>query len=67
MASLYQVEVKYLNRTVKRNLTRFPVDFMFQLTEKEWEDLRCQIDTTKMVGKIRYNPHAFTEQGIAML
>ena len=67
LALLYQVEVKYLNRTVKRNLVRFPVDFMFQLTDKEWDDLRCQIGTTKMIGKIRYNPHAFTEQGIAML
>jgi len=67
LASLYQVEVKYLNRMVKRNLTRFPADFMFLLNDKEWEDLRCQIGTTKMVGKIRYNPHAFTKQGIAML
>ena len=67
LATLYQVEVKYLNRTVKRNQTRFPVDFMFQLTDKEWEDLRCQIGTAKMVKKIRYNPYVFTEQGIAML
>ena len=67
LAVLYQVEVKYLNRTVKRNITRFPKDFMFQLTDKEWESLRCQIGTAKMVEKIRYNPHVFTEQGIAML
>ena len=67
LARLYQVEVKYLNRTVKRNITRFPPDFMFQLTDSEWEHLRCQIGTAKMVGKIRYNPHVFTEQGIAML
>ena len=67
LAALYQVEVKYLNRTVKRNITRFPVDFMFQLTDNEWEHLRCQFGTTKMVGKIRYNPHVFSEQGIAML
>ncbi|MCL2043078.1 MAG: ORF6N domain-containing protein [Treponema sp.] len=67
LAELYQVEVKYLNRTAKRNITRFPADFMFQLTDDEWEHLRCQIGTTKMVGKIRYNPHVFTEQGIAML
>ena len=53
LASLYQVEVKYLNRTVKRNISRFPADFMFQLTDKEWEGLRCQFGTTKMVGKIR--------------
>ena len=67
LASLYQVEVKHLNRAVKRNLTRFPADFMFQLTDKEWEDLRCQIGTAKMVEKIRFNPYVFTEQGIAML
>ena len=67
LAALYEVEVKYLNRTVKRNITRFPVDFMFQLTDNEWEHLRCQIGTAKMIGKIRYNPHVFSEQGIAML
>jgi len=67
LAALYQVETKYLNRIVKRNLKRFPSDFMFQLTNKEWEDLRCQFDTAKMVGKIRYNPYVFSEQGIAML
>ena len=67
LAVLYKVEVKYLNRTVKRNIKRFPKDFMFQLTDKEWDILRCQFGTAKMVGKIRYNPYAFTEQGIAML
>ena len=41
LAVLYQVETKYLNRTVKRHLKRFPPDFMFQLTDKEWEILRC--------------------------
>ena len=49
LSELYCVEVKYLNRTVKRNITRFPKDFMIQLTDKEWEDLRCQIGTAKMV------------------
>ncbi|MCL2721868.1 MAG: ORF6N domain-containing protein [Treponema sp.] len=76
LAVLYQVEVKDLNRTVKRNIKRFPEDFMFQLSNEEWEklkhhfsvsDLRCQFGTAKMVEKIRYNPYVFTEQGIAML
>jgi len=67
LAVLYQVETKYLNRTVKRHLKRFPPDFMFQLTDKEWEILRCQIGTAKRVEKMRFNPYVFTEQGIAML
>ena len=67
LAILYQVETKHLNRMVKRNLKRFPSDFMFQLTDKEWEILRYQIGTAKTIGKIRYNPYVFTEQGIAML
>ena len=66
LASLYQVETKYLNRTVKRNIKRFPADFMFQLANKEWEDLRCQFGTSSW-GGLRYFPYAFTEQGIAML
>ena len=67
LARLYQVEVKTLNRAVKRNIMRFPDDFMFQLTDEEWEILRYQFGTAKMVEKIRYNPYVFTEQGIAML
>jgi hypothetical protein len=67
LAALYQVETKYLNRTVKRNLKRFPPDFMFQLNKKEWEILRCQFGTAKKVEKIRFFPYVFTEQGIAML
>ena len=67
LAELYEVETKYLNRTVKRNLKRFPYDFMFQLSNKEWEDLRCQIGTAKNVAKARYLPYVFTEQGVAML
>ena len=47
LAVLYQVETKYLNRTVKRHLKRFPADFMFQLADKEWEILRFQIGTAK--------------------
>ena len=76
LARLYQVEVKTLNRAVKRNIKRFPDDFMFQLTDVEWGNmkhylsalgLRYQIGTAKMIKKIRYNPYVFTEQGIAML
>ena len=66
LAALYQVETKYLNRTVKRNIKRFPDDFMFQLSVKEWEDLRYQIGTSSWGGS-RYKPYVFTEQGIAML
>jgi len=67
LAGLYGVETKHLNRTVKRNLKRFPHDFMFQLSNKEWEDLRYQIGTAKNTAKARYNPYVFTEQGVAML
>jgi len=66
LATLYQVETKYLNRTVKRNLSRFPADFMFQLTKSEITDLRCQFGTSSWGGS-RYLPYVFTEQGIAML
>ncbi|MDR2717467.1 MAG: ORF6N domain-containing protein [Treponema sp.] len=66
LASLYQVETKYLKRTAKRNLQRFPVDFMFQLTQSELSNLRCQNGTSSWGGS-RYLPYAFTEQGIAML
>jgi len=66
LAVLYEVETKYLNRTVKRHLKRFPSDFMFQLTDKEWENLRCQFGTSSW-GGLRYLPYVFTEQGIAML
>jgi hypothetical protein len=66
LAELYHVETKYLNRTVKRHLKRFPSDFMFQLTDKELEILRCQFGTSSWGGS-RYLPYVFTEQGIAML
>jgi len=56
LAALYQVETKYLNRTVKRHLKRFPPDFIFQLADKEWEILRCQFDTAKKVEKKRFKP-----------
>jgi len=68
LAELYEVEVKRLNQTVKRNFKRFPMDFMFQLTQDEWDILRSQIATAnKNITKVRFTPNAFTEQGIAML
>lgn len=75
LAMLYQVETKALNRSVKRNINRFPEDFMFQLSDEEYQDLRCQIGTSKMDnenssegrGGRRYLPYVFTEQGISML
>ncbi len=66
LAKLYGINVKYLNRAVKRNLKRFPVDFMFRLTKKELADLRCHFGTSSWGGR-RYLPYAFTEQGVAML
>ena len=66
LAELYEVETKRLKEAVKRNINRFPDDFMFELTRKEFEDLRTQIASSKR-GGIRYMPFAFTEQGIAML
>ena len=67
LAQLYQVETKQLNRAVKRNIERFPDDFMFQLTIEECS--RCQIGTLniKQGQNIKYLPYAFTEYGIAML
>ncbi len=67
LAALYEVETKMLIRAVKRNLDRFPVDFMFQLTKEEFDHLRYQIGTSSQWGGRRYRPYAFTEQGIAML
>jgi hypothetical protein len=66
LAVLYQVETKSLNLAVKRNILRFPSDFMFQLTMDEWNQLRFQFETSKRGGR-RYLPYAFTEQGLAML
>lgn len=66
LAALYEVDTKVLNQSVKRNLDRFPVDFMFQLTEEEFNNLRSQFVTSSWGGK-RYLPYAFTEQGVAML
>ena len=66
LAKMYQVETKRLKESVRRNSRRFPVDFMFELTQDEWTNLRSQIATSSCGGK-RYPPFAFTEQGIAML
>jgi len=66
LAELYGVENKALNQAVKRNIKRFPEDFMFQLTYQEFTDLKSQFVTSSW-GGIRKMPHAFTEQGVAML
>jgi len=68
LAELYEVKTKVLNQAVKRNIDRFPEDFMFQLSEEEHEILRSQFVTSKdKGGGRRYLPYAFTEQGVAML
>jgi len=76
LAELYGVETKALNLAVKRNRDRFPADFMFQLSKKEFEILRFQFETSKNLksqivilkrGGRRYEPYVFTEQGVAML
>ena len=79
LAELYEVQTKALNLAVKRNLQRFPSDFMFQLTREEWNGLRVQIENSNSLrlqyetldkgrGKhTKYLPYAFTEQGLAML
>jgi hypothetical protein len=59
LALLYQVETKVLKRAVRRNINRFPVDFMFVLSAVEWENLRCQNGTSRWGGQ-RYPPFAFT-------
>jgi len=67
LAELYEVETKALIRQIKRNLNRFPEDFMFRLNDEEWEFLRCQSGTSRTHGGRRYAPYVFTEQGVAML
>ena len=80
LAALYETETKALNLAVKRNIKRFPKDFMFRLTKEEFEGLRfqfetleksnplrLQIETSKGRGGTRYLPSAFTEQGVVML
>jgi len=68
LARLYEIETKALNRAVKRNMDRFPDFFMFQLTEDEFDSLRCQFGTSNEgKGGRRYLPFVFTEHGILML
>lgn len=66
LAEMYQVETRRLNEAVKRNIKRFPEDFMFQLTSQEFDNLMSQIATSSW-GGTRKLPYAFTEQGVAML
>ena len=66
LAELYAVETKVLKQQVRRNIERFPDDFMFELTKDEFNDLRSQFVTSSW-GGTRYMPMAFTEQGVAML
>jgi len=68
LAALYEVETFNLNKAVKRNIERFPSDFMFQLTKDEWGNLIFHIGiSSKQHGGRRFMPYAFTEQGVAML
>jgi phage regulator Rha-like protein len=68
LAELYGVEVKRLNESVKRNIERFPSDFMFKLTQKEWDILRSQFATANdNLSKVRFAPYVFTEHGVLML
>jgi len=66
LAELYGVEVRALVQAVKRNIERFPEDFMFQLTDNEFENLKSQIVMSRWGAARRANPYAFTEQGVAM-
>ena len=67
LADLYGVESRVLVQAVKRNIDRFPEDFMFQLTDKEFNNLKSQIVISSWGGMRRAKPYAFTEQGVAML
>jgi len=69
LAGLYEVETKVLNQAVKRNIERFPLHYMFQLSANEYKDLRVrsQIVTSPKGGGRQYLPYVFTEQGVAML
>ena len=66
LAALYDVTTSHLKRAVRRNIKRFPGDFMFEISKKEYDDLRCNNGISRW-GGTRYMPYAFTEQGIAML
>ena len=66
LSDLYGVESRVLVQAVKRNIDRFPKDFMFQLTDKEFNNLKSQIVISSCRGMRRAKPYAFTEQGVAM-
>ena len=66
LAEMYGTETKYLKRSVKNNIKRFPSDFMFELTKEEFDSLRCNFSTSKR-GGARYLPFAFTKLGVSML
>jgi hypothetical protein len=66
LAELYEVPTKRLNEQVKRNIKRFPADFMFQLKKEEFKNLKSQFATSSW-GGVRKMPYVFTEQGVAML
>jgi len=66
LADMYGVNTKSINLAVKRNIKRFPLDFMFQLSNEEFQDLRLQFETSSWGGR-RYLPYVFTEHGITML
>ena len=67
LAKLYGVETFNLNKSVKRNIERFPEDFMFQLSDEEYNNLKFQIGISSSYGGRRTKPYVFTEQGVAML
>lgn len=67
LAELYSVDNKLMKRQVRRNIDRFPSDFMFELTKKEYDSLRSQIGTLKRGGHSKYLPYVFTEHGVLML
>ena len=67
LSEQYDVETKYLKRQVRRNINRFPEDFMFEITAEEYTDLRSQIGTLKRGQHSKYPPMVFTEQGVAQL
>ncbi len=67
IALLYDVETNYLKRQVRRNIDRFPEDFMFELTKEEFDSLRSQFGTLKRGEHSKYLPMTFTEQGVGML
>ena len=68
LATLYQVETRVLNQSVKRNIGRFPEDFMFQLTDAEWNSMLSQIVMTSQIKRPKKAiPFAFTEYGVTML